>query len=94
MLAHIAVKWFEAERRGTSDTQSCSRPCLHCVCKGLTGPSKKIANTRFKGWRNRHHLLMGVEVQNTVGFFFFSCELPQRLITNPTLLGYYEAHMK
>ena len=29
-----------------------------------------------------------------VCFFFFSCELPQRLITNPTLVGYYEAHIK
>lgn len=84
MLAHIAVKWFEAERKGTSDTQSCSSPCLHCVCKGLTGPSQRIANTGFKGWRNRLHLLMGVEVQTTVGWFFLSCELPQRLVTNPT----------
>ena len=89
MLVHIAVKWLEAVREGKSDTQALFKPLL-ALCLLMQTHWPKQEDSQYQVQRMEKQTLP----QNTVAFSGFFCKLPQRLITNPTSVGYGEAHMR
>lgn len=83
MLVHIAVKWFKAAREGKSDTQALFKPLLAlCLLMQTHWPKQDSEDGETDS------------TSKYCGFLGFFCKLPQRLITNPTSVGYCEAHMR
>lgn len=86
MLAHIAVRWFGSREKRYIHTIM-FKPLLALCLQRPQWPKPEDSHYWIQRMEKQTPPFMGVEVQNTVGWFFSFCELLQRLITKSYLSG-------